>query len=53
MRWLRLGFSITLLLGGFFNPLAAEAQPAAGIVRIGYLARNLTGQSPLREAFLQ
>ena len=41
MIGLRLAFSITLLLGsGLFNPVAAEAQQAAKIARIGYLGEN-------------
>ena len=35
MIGLRLAFSITLLLGGLFNPVAAEAQQAAKVARIG------------------
>ncbi|HEV8439855.1 MAG TPA: ABC transporter substrate-binding protein [Methylomirabilota bacterium] len=34
-------------------PLAAEAQPAARIARIGYLATNLAANPHLHEAFLQ
>src|SRR6266581_6298239 len=34
-------------------PLAAEAQQAAKIARIGYLAPNLTANTPLQEAFRQ
>jgi putative ABC transport system substrate-binding protein len=34
-------------------PLAAGAQPAAKVPRIGYLANNLTANPHLREAFLQ
>src|SRR3990172_1841716 len=34
-------------------PLAAEAQQAAKIARIGYLATNLAGLPPLHEAFRQ
>ena len=34
-------------------PLAAEAQQAAKVARIGYLATNLTANPHLREAFLQ
>jgi putative ABC transport system substrate-binding protein len=52
MIGLRLAFSITLALGGLFNPVAAEAQQAAKIPRIGYLGSNLAA-SPLTEAFLQ
>ena len=50
---LRLAFSITLLLGGLFNPVAAEAQQAAKVARIGYLAANLAASPHLHEAFLQ
>ena len=53
MIGLRLAFSITLLLGGLFNPVAAEAQQAAKIARIGYLARNLAASPHLHEAFRQ
>ena len=38
MIGLRLVFSITLVLGGLFNPVSAEAQEAAKVARIGYLA---------------
>jgi len=52
MRGLRLAFSVTLLLGGLFSPLAA--QQAAKVPRIGWLAVNLAAANPhLREAFLQ
>jgi ABC-type uncharacterized transport system substrate-binding protein len=53
MIGLRLAFSITLALGWLFNPLAAEAQQAAKIARMGYLASNLAVRSHLTEAFLQ
>jgi putative ABC transport system substrate-binding protein len=53
MIGLRLAFSITLLLGGLFSPVAAEAQQAAKIARIGYLAGNLAANLHLREAFLE
>src|SRR5262245_1210411 len=53
MIGLRLVFSIALLLSGLFSPLAAEAQQAATIARIGYLATNLAGNPHGREAFLQ
>jgi putative ABC transport system substrate-binding protein len=53
MIGLRLAFSITLLLGGLFSPVAAEAQEAAKIVRIGYLPLNLAGGPHLHEAFRQ
>jgi putative ABC transport system substrate-binding protein len=35
------------------SPFASEAQPAAKVARIGYLAANLTASPHLREAFLQ
>ena len=50
---LRLAFSITLLLGGLFSPVAPEAQQAAKIARIGYLPLNLAGGPDLHEAFRQ
>jgi len=53
MIWPMLAFSITLLLDGLFNPVAAEAQQAAKIARIGYLAINLATAPHMREAFLQ
>jgi len=53
MRGLRLAFSITLALGGLFNPVATEAQQAAKVPRIGYLALNLAASPHLHEAFLQ
>jgi putative ABC transport system substrate-binding protein len=48
-------FSITVLLGGLFNPVAAEAQQAAKIARIGYLGPNPAASAAphLPEAFLQ
>ena len=49
----RLAFSITLLLGGLFNPVAAEAEQAAKIARIGWLGDNPAISPHLREAFLQ
>ena len=54
MTGVRLALSTTLVLGGLFSPVAAEAQQAAKIARIGYLAANLAG-TPLasHEAFLQ
>jgi len=51
MIGLRLAFSITLALGGLFSPGAAEAQQAAKIDRIGYLATNLAGNP--QQNFLQ
>jgi putative ABC transport system substrate-binding protein len=54
MRGLRLAFTITLLLGEVFNPVAAVAQPATDVARIGYLGPNPAAANPhLREAFLQ
>ncbi len=52
MIGLRLAFTITLLLGGLFSPVAAEAQQAAKVPRIGYLALNLVAPH-LPEAFHQ
>ena len=48
MIGLRLAFSITLLLGGLFSPVAAEAQQAAKVPRIGYLAGSLAAPPPAR-----
>jgi putative ABC transport system substrate-binding protein len=53
MIGLRLAFTITLLLGGLFSPVAAEAQQAAKVARIGYLATNLVANPHLPEAFRQ
>jgi putative ABC transport system substrate-binding protein len=53
MIGLRLAFTITLLLGGVFNPVAAEAQQAAKAPRIGYLAGNLAASPQPHEAFRQ
>ena len=53
MIGLGLAFSITLLLGGLFSPVAAESQQAAKIARIGYLAGNLAAGPHLPEAFRQ
>jgi putative ABC transport system substrate-binding protein len=53
MIGLRLAFSITLLLGGLFNPVAGEAQQAAKAPRIGFLATNLAASPHVLEAFLQ
>ncbi len=53
MRRLRLAFSITLLLGGLFNPVAAEAQQAAKVARIGFLSGCLACGPHLPEAFRQ
>src|SRR5712691_4583318 len=53
MIGLTLAFSITLLLGGLFSPVAAGAQQAAKIARIGYLSGNLASNPHPREAFIQ
>jgi putative ABC transport system substrate-binding protein len=53
MIGLRLAFSTTLLLGGLFSPVAAEAQPAAKVPRIGYISPNLAANPPTHEAFRQ
>jgi hypothetical protein len=46
--------STTLVLGGLFNPVAAEAQQAGRVARIGYLAAFPPSTYPqLHEAFLQ
>ncbi len=50
---LRLAISTTLLLGGLFSPVAAEAQQAANAARIGYLATNLASSPHLHDAFRQ
>src|SRR6266567_2907889 len=51
MIGLRLAFSITLFLSGLFSPVAAEAQQAARIARIGYLLDNPIAN--LHEVFRQ
>jgi ABC-type uncharacterized transport system substrate-binding protein len=53
MIGLRLAFTIILLLGGLFSPVATEAQQAARVARIGYLSTNLAANPHLQEAFLQ
>ena len=53
MVGLRLASSITLALVGLFNPVAAEAQQAAKIARIGYLGLNPAASPRLTEALLQ
>ncbi len=53
MRALRLAFTTTLALVGLFSPVAAEAQQAAKIARIGFLAGNLAAGSYNVEAFRQ
>ena len=52
MIGLRLAFSITLL-GGLFGPVAAGAQQAAKVARIGFLADNPAASPHLVEAFRQ
>jgi putative ABC transport system substrate-binding protein len=49
----RRAFLGTLAGGLFVAPLAAEAQEAAKVARIGWLAVNLAANPRLREAFLQ
>ena len=49
----RLAFSITLLLGGLFSPVGAEAQQAAKVARIGFLSADIAANLHLRDAFLQ
>ena len=54
MIGLKLAFSITLLLGGLFSPVAAEAQQAAKIPRIGFLYSSSLAVTPNPpEAFRQ
>jgi putative tryptophan/tyrosine transport system substrate-binding protein len=50
----RIGLAVALALGLTFAPLAAEAQPAAKIPRIGYLVLSPLSEvpSPERAAFL-
>ena len=49
-----LATALVLLLGGLFDPVATEAQQAAKIARIGYLASSGSLAFPhLTEAFLQ
>src|SRR5882724_1787964 len=53
MTGLRLAFSITLLLGGLFSPVAVKAQQGAKVPRIGYLAGDRAASPHLIEAFRQ
>jgi putative ABC transport system substrate-binding protein len=53
MIGLRLALGIPLLLGGLFSSVAAEAQQATKVPRIGYLAGNLARTPETREAFRQ
>ena len=46
-------FLCGLTLGTLSAPLAAEAQQAAKVPRIGWLATNLAANPHLREAFRQ
>jgi putative tryptophan/tyrosine transport system substrate-binding protein len=46
-------FLSTVGLGLLTAPLAAEAQPAAKVARIGYLAPNMAASPHLHETFLQ
>ena len=48
----RLAFTITVVLGALFSPAAVEAEQAAKVARIGYLAPTLAVPR-LQEAFLQ
>jgi hypothetical protein len=41
MQPIWVAFGVTILLGGLFSPVAAEAQQAAKIARMGYLAGSL------------
>lgn len=47
---LRLVFTITLLLGGLFSPVSADAQEAAKVARIGYLTATA---GPFYQDFLR
>src|SRR5438445_1429194 len=53
MMRLRLVFTLALLLGRLLSPVAAEAQEAAKVARIGYLSANRAAGLHLQEAFLQ
>ena len=46
-------FLLTSLAGALATPLAADAQPADKVVRVGYLATDLVASSPVRDAFVQ
>ena len=52
MTRLRLVLTIFLLLGGAFGPVALDAQPAAKIARVGWLARAEVNIAT-RDAFLE
>jgi putative tryptophan/tyrosine transport system substrate-binding protein len=53
MMIIRSALAGALVLGLLASPLAAEAQPAPKIARIGYLSPNLGGSPRLSEAFRQ
>ena len=57
MRGMTLAFTITLLLGGVFSTVPADAQDAAKVARVGFLggetASHTASGKHLREAFLQ
>jgi hypothetical protein len=48
-----IGLAVFLVVGLILAPLAAEAQQAAKIARIGYLVIDRAASPHLREAFLQ
>jgi putative ABC transport system substrate-binding protein len=48
-----IGLAVVLAVGLTLAPLAAEAQQAAKVARIGYLASNLTVSPHMNEAFRQ
>ena len=49
----RIGLAVIFSLGLTLASLAAEAQQAAQVFRIGYLSPNLATSPHLREAFRQ
>ncbi len=53
MIGLGLALSITLALAGLLSPVAAEAQQATKIARVGYLSLDLAAAAHWREAFRQ
>jgi len=53
MMILRAALTVVLALGLLAPPLAAEAQPADKVARIGYLSVDVATNAHLREAFLQ
>ena len=53
MKLTRLAVVVTLALGLLAAPLAAEAQQAAKVARIGYLTPNIAANPHLSEAFGQ